>query len=567
MFRMNLKQRLLAAIALIFLMTMSICWMNYRALTAQKENIVNLAHWGDIDMVTNEDVIARLGAAQAAFLYWSTGPDESRWKEVEKALKEAEEGIGRWKRLVLAEEGFSEAADRLDRLFTRFKSTLSTHVELQRKREERLQSLKQQGTRVEALLQEAMERVIDPGKEKADALGDVREMALWSNIDMIMNEEIVQQLLSFWIALDSYLARGKGEQEVTTSLGALESGVKDWTKLVRGKPELEQLSVELMDIVGKISGLWSEVKVMTREMNQQVLEVMSTVEGLNAVAEEIMQELVDPAKAHTVSRAIEGADRNILISLVQLAMVLCIMGLVAIGANRTSRPIQALINKLKDLSVGEADLTRQLPVTPVNCSNLVQCGRTECPSYSKEGHCWYVSGSYAPDEYTDRFKKGECPNCETCQVYKQAVVTELDEVSSFVNAFISRIRKIVAQAKMQGDEVAAEAQNMSTVSDQMTGAAVEAQSHAKEVSRVAEIAGESVSTVAAAMEEMTATVSEVAQHTAQASQVAQDANDEATRTQQVIHNLAKASDKISEVSKLIGSIAEQTNLLALNATI
>jgi methyl-accepting chemotaxis protein len=66
---------------------------------------------------------------------------------------------------------------------------------------------------------------------------------------------------------------------------------------------------------------------------------------------------------------------------------------------------------------------------------------------------------------------------------------------------------------------------------------------------------------------MTAAVTEVSRNTMDARDIAQKAKQETTNADEVIRRLAASSDKIGEVSKLIGSIAEQTNLLALNATI
>lgn len=91
-----------------------------------------------------------------------------------------------------------------------------------------------------------------------------------------------------------------------------------------------------------------------------------------------------------------------------------------------------------------------------------------------------------------------------------------------------------------------------------------------------------------AMNEMAATVQEVAQNTAQAALAAEDAEQQSQASTQginnalsnissleqeiqsaaqVVHGLAKDSDKIGKVLDVIRGIAEQTNLLALNAAI
>ncbi|GAA0693732.1 nitrate chemoreceptor McpN [Marinobacterium maritimum] len=94
--------------------------------------------------------------------------------------------------------------------------------------------------------------------------------------------------------------------------------------------------------------------------------------------------------------------------------------------------------------------------------------------------------------------------------------------------------------------------------------------------------------VAAAVAEMAATVQEVAQSAANAASAAESANDSAKGGQQlvaavsdqigavadqvrssvdVIHDLAKGSEEVSQILDVITAVAEQTNLLALNAAI
>ncbi len=94
--------------------------------------------------------------------------------------------------------------------------------------------------------------------------------------------------------------------------------------------------------------------------------------------------------------------------------------------------------------------------------------------------------------------------------------------------------------------------------------------------------------VAAAVAEMAATVQEVAQSAANAAAAAESANDSARGGQQlvaevsdqigavadqvrssvdVIHDLAKGSEEVSQILDVITAVAEQTNLLALNAAI
>ncbi len=303
-----------------------------------------------------------------------------------------------------------------------------------------------------------------------------------------------------------------------------------------------------------------EAEVLAKEIEKEAEELISRLGRFEMETEGFLKDALTSAERH---------EQTALKGLTVINLIAFVFGLVAgtFVARGITTKLRELIARLKELAVGEADLTKQLAVTAINCSQEINCGKPDCPSYGKEAHCWYEAGSYAPVVHCPKIKSGTYQSCEECKVYQKAIPTEIDEVSTFVNAFILRIRDLIARAKNQGEEVASEAQNLSAVSEQLANGAVEAQSQAEEVSRVAESTGESVSSVAAAMEEMTATVNEIAEHTTRASQIAQEASEETAKAQEVINNLAQAASRISEMSKLIGSIADQTKLLALNATI
>ncbi len=78
---------------------------------------------------------------------------------------------------------------------------------------------------------------------------------------------------------------------------------------------------------------------------------------------------------------------------------------------------------------------------------------------------------------------------------------------------------------------------------------------------------QSVSNVAAAIEEMVATIGEISNNSEKARSSALQTYDKAVEAKSVMENLSNSAQKVSSVSNIIGQIASQTNLLALNATI
>ncbi|WP_456432372.1 methyl-accepting chemotaxis protein [Thermosulfuriphilus sp.] len=230
------------------------------------------------------------------------------------------------------------------------------------------------------------------------------------------------------------------------------------------------------------------------------------------------------------------------------------------------RPLKGLVTSLKD-SIASADLTREISDTRVNCSEIQQCGQETCPSFGREGQCWYETGSYAQEVHCIKLKDGTYRLCDECPVYRQAIVTEIDEVTTFLQGFFRRLRELLNKVRHQGERVVEESETMIKAAEKMTETAEVTRERSQSINQASQVASENVAGMAAALEEMTATISEVARNTTEANNVAQEAAQEAEATQKVIAHLKEASGKIGQISHLIGEIAEQTNLLALNATI
>ena len=80
-------------------------------------------------------------------------------------------------------------------------------------------------------------------------------------------------------------------------------------------------------------------------------------------------------------------------------------------------------------------------------------------------------------------------------------------------------------------------------------------------------ASTNVHAVASASEELSASIAEVGSQITRIAAIARNAAGDTEKTDRTMQDLAKATDKIGEVVRLISEVASQTNLLALNATI
>ncbi len=159
----------------------------------------------------------------------------------------------------------------------------------------------------------------------------------------------------------------------------------------------------------------------------------------------------------------------------------------------------------------------------------------------------------------------------TCEMESNDMIGEI--IDAF-NLMASNLRDMIGQISGATTQLAAAAEETSTITD--------------ETSRGVKAQQSEIDSIASAMDEMTSTVQEVARNAADASNAADAADNEARSgalvateaiggidslvtevdsAAKVIRNLEQESENIGSVLDVIRGIAEQTNLLALNAAI
>ena len=128
------------------------------------------------------------------------------------------------------------------------------------------------------------------------------------------------------------------------------------------------------------------------------------------------------------------------------------------------------------------------------------------------------------------------------------------------NATVSRLREIVMTLQAHSDDIARDSAQMGDESDALAGRTDE---------QVRDLA-----TVATSMQQITARVGETAAASKRARELARVAHEAASRGSEVLartvekmHDIGRASRRITEVNDLIGGLAFQTSILALNAAV
>ncbi|GAB6111884.1 methyl-accepting chemotaxis protein [Desulfomicrobium salsuginis] len=158
---------------------------------------------------------------------------------------------------------------------------------------------------------------------------------------------------------------------------------------------------------------------------------------------------------------------------------------------------------------------------------------------------------------------------------------EIGQLCRHFNKFVTKLQIIIAGIADNARFVASSAKELSAVSSQTTqsvrslssktstvaAASEEMSSNIASVAAGMEQATLNLSSVAAATEEMTATIGEIAGSTERASITTEGAAQEMDSFASVLRQLGEAAQEIGKVTQTISAISSQTNLLALNATI
>jgi methyl-accepting chemotaxis protein len=158
---------------------------------------------------------------------------------------------------------------------------------------------------------------------------------------------------------------------------------------------------------------------------------------------------------------------------------------------------------------------------------------------------------------------------------------ELGDLSRWFNVFVERIQKIILQVSNTSGalsnasgELALTAKDLTTGAEQtgmqsatVASAAEEMSASMAQMAATTEQMSGNVRSVAAATEQMTATINEIARNAEQSASVADKAARLAAISNDRVGGLGDAANGIGRVIEVIQDIAEQTNLLALNATI
>ena len=207
------------------------------------------------------------------------------------------------------------------------------------------------------------------------------------------------------------------------------------------------------------------------------------------------------------------------------AIVLAVIGVLTfLISGRVVRPINEMVESLKDIAQGEGDLTMRLTAA------------------SKD---------------------------------------EIGEMARWFNTFVEKLQGIIAGISGNSEELTHSSSSLSGIAGQVskgadkmaekfnhvTAAAEEMSHNMNSIASAVEQSSVNIGMVSAAAEEMNATINEIAGNTEKTRVTSNEAVDRTRKASEKIDVLNRSAGQIGTVVETINDISEQTNLLALNATI
>lgn len=227
-----------------------------------------------------------------------------------------------------------------------------------------------------------------------------------------------------------------------------------------------------------------------------------------------------------LDKVLEGVHRirniSVLIGIASIAAIFAILYFIA--TNIISRPINRVVDGLKDIAQGEGDLTKRLKVSSED---------------------------------------------------------EIGTLAIWFNTFMEKLHDLIKQTVKVTGTVGSSSSDLLLISGEMikstsktnektekvSSAAEEMSMNIASVASAMEEASSNINMVAAATEEMTSTINEIARNSEHARTISERAVIRSTEASEKMNRLGVAAIDIGKVTETINDISSQTDLLALNATI
>ncbi len=477
-----------------------------------KNSISNLTELSEkVDMAMNEEITIPVCQANLFFYKWLKSRSDSDIQEVEKKLKEIETAFPYWKKTTISLiPSAKEDVFAFEEALRGMKEGLFYAEKKEREFLKKIQAIDQRIDLMRAHCEKIMDNIIDPSKERTRTL---KTLSYWSDVDMTMNEDIIQNLLKLRIALRGAVSTHnvKSMYEIVKKL---DKGVKHWLKLAKKSPQLRKEKDLYLKCIKDINKLLNQIPLLLSQQKEAISKVNENLHKVNVISEKIMSEYVDTAMKRTVTFG---------------RIIFFISGLLFLIGGVMAVVVLVVVKKINQRFLEFVDISVESFSEFEKLNLLIK----------------------------PRFK----------MLMPEHPKDFLDRASSSLLKFASILRNTLRSIKKEAEGLFSQEKKLSGISEDLQSSAHKVTSQAEKIVYATEKIKESVDNIANSMDEMSKAIEEISSRTSHTSTIAEHATQETLTAKEVIYRLAETLSKIDEMSNVIVNIAEKTNLLALNATI
>ena len=268
-------------------------------------------------------------------------------------------------------------------------------------------------------------------------------------------------------------------------------------------------------------------------------------ENLERTAQEIRKAIEEVKNSYTedqdrIGPQLVKANHQSLLLIGGIAAAALVFGILLslVISSKITKPISRVVERLKDISEGQGDLTARLVIETQD-----EIG-----------------------ELAARFNRF----VEKLQGIIRQVSENTEKLGSASGEMADISQKLTRSAEemtTRAADVSASTEEMSVNISNMASATEEMSANSQNVSATSEQMSHNMDSVASAVEEISVSIRDIAGNAGSGAKISEKAKEMAESATSAMSTLGQTAGEIGDVTEVIRRIADQTNLLALNATI